>query len=71
MNRLELEYEQLRKQCKQHRKSQKLSAREVAEYTGSYAQSIYDLERGRNIPGMYKFMEYLDSIGLKIKLEER
>lgn len=70
MDKVELEYLKLLEQCREVRKLNHLSGRHVAESMDSYAQCIYDLERARNIPGMYKFMKYLDSIGLKITLEE-
>lgn len=71
MDKIEYEYRELREQCRQHRKSQKLTAKDVAESIGSYPQVVYDLERGRNIPGMYRFLQYIDSIGLKIELKEK
>lgn len=66
----ELQYIDMMRKCKNYRKGQKITQTEVAESMKVYQQDICKMENYGNIPNVIKFMEYLDSIGLKIVLKE-
>ena len=66
----ELQYIDLKRKCKSYSKAQKITQSEVADGMHVYQQDICRMENGSNIPSVIKFMEYLDSIGLKIVLKE-
>ena len=66
----ELQYIDMIKKCRNYRKSQKITQTEVADGMHVYQQDICRIEKCSNIPNVIKFMEYLDSIGLKISLKE-
>ena len=66
----ELQYIDMMGKCKNYRKAQKITQSEVADGMHVYQQDICKIENYRNIPNVVKFMEYLDSIGLKIVLKE-
>ena len=66
----ELQYIDMMLKCKNYRKCQKITQSEVADGMHVYQQDICRMENGSNIPSVIKFMEYLDSIGLKIVLKE-
>lgn len=66
----ELQYIDMMRTCKNYRKGQKITQSEVAEGMNVYQQDICKMETYSNIPNVIKFMEYLDSIGLKIVLKE-
>ena len=66
----ELQYIDLIRKCKSYRKSQKITQTEVADGMHVYQQDVCRIENLKTIPSVIKFMEYLDSIGLKIVLKE-
>ena len=66
----ELQYIDMMLKCKIYRKAQKITQSEVADGMHVYQQDVCRMEKCSNIPNVIKFMEYLDSIGLKISLEE-
>ena len=66
----ELQYIDMMLKCRSYRKCQKITQSEVADGMKVYQQDICKMENGSNIPSVIKFMEYLDSIGLKISLKE-
>ena len=66
----ELWYMDMMLKCKNYRKCQKITQSEVAEGMHVYQQDICKMENLKTIPNVIKFMEYLDSIGLKISLKE-
>ena len=66
----ELWYIDMMLKCKSYRKAQKITQSEVADGMHVYQQDICRMENCSNIPSVIKFMEYLDSKGLKISLEE-
>ena len=66
----ELQYIDMMRKCKIYRKCQKISQSEVADGMHVYQQDVCRMEKGSNIPSVIKFLEYLDSIGLKIVLKE-
>ena len=66
----ELQYIDMMLKCKNYRKSQGITQSEVAEGMHVYQQDICKMEKCSNIPNVIKFIEYLDSIGLKIVLKE-
>ena len=66
----ELQYIDMMRKCKSYRKAQKITQTEVADGMNVYQQDICKMETYSNIPNVIKFMEYLDSIGLKIVLKE-
>ena len=66
----ELQYIDMIRKCKNYRKSQGITQTEVAEGMKVYQQDICKIENYKTIPNVIKFMEYLDSIGLKIVLKE-
>ena len=66
----ELWYIDMMLKCKNYRKCQKITQSEVADGMNVYQQDICKMENLKTIPNVIKFLEYLDSIGLKISLEE-
>ena len=66
----ELQYIDMMRKCKNYRKSQKITQSEIADSIKIYQQDVCKMENYRTIPNVIKFMEYLDSIGLKIVLKE-
>ena len=66
----ELWYIDMMLKCKSYRKCQKITQSEVADGMHVYQQDICRMEKCLNIPNVIKFLEYLDSIGLKIVLKE-
>ena len=66
----ELQYIDMIRKCKSYRKGQGITQAEVAEGMHVYQQDICRMEKCSNIPSVTKFMEYLDSIGLKLVLKE-
>ena len=66
----ELQYIDMIRKCKSYRKSQGITQTEVADSMHVYQQDICKMETCRTIPNVIKFLEYLDSIGLKIVLNE-
>ena len=66
----ELWYIDMMRQCKNYRKAQNITQSEVADGMQIYQQDVCRMENCSNIPSVIKFMEYLDSIGLKIVLKE-
>ena len=66
----ELQYIDMIRTCKSYRKCQKITQSEVADGMNVYQQDICKMETYSNIPNVIKFLEYLDSIGLKILLTE-
>ena len=66
----ELQYIDMMLKCKSYRKCQKITQSEVADGMNVYQQDICRMEKCSNIPNVIKFLEYLDSIGLKIVLKE-
>ena len=66
----ELWYIDMMRKCKSYRKCQKITQSEVADGMKVYQQDVCRMEKCSNIPNVIKFMEYLDSIGLKIVLKE-
>ena len=66
----ELWYIDMIRKCRNYRKCQKITQSEVADGMHVYQQDICRMENCSNIPSVIKFMEYLDSIGLKIVLKE-
>ena len=66
----ELQYIDMMLKCKRYRKEQKITQSEVADGMHVYQQDVCRMEKCSNIPNVIKFMEYLDSIGLKIVLKE-
>ena len=66
----ELQYIDMMRKCKNYRKAQNITQIEVADGMNVYQQDICRMENFSNIPSVIKFLEYLDSIGLKISLEE-
>ena len=66
----ELQYIDMIRKCKNYRKAQKITQTEVADGMHVYQQDICKIENLKTIPSVIKFIEYLDSIGLKISLEE-
>ena len=66
----ELQYIDMMLKCKSYRKAQKITQSEVADGMHVYQQDICKIEKCSNIPSVIKFLEYLDSIGLKIVLKE-
>lgn len=71
MTRYEQEYDKILKQCVKVRKEQKITQHELADMILSCQAEITKIERMRTIPGVLKFMEYLDAIGLKLEVVER
>ena len=69
-SKYELQYIDLMRKCKSYRKEQKITQSEVADGMHVYQQDVCRMEKCSNIPNVIKFMEYLDSIGLKIELKE-
>ena len=66
----ELQYIDMMLECKNYRKAQNITQSEVADGMKVYQQDICRMEKCSNIPNVIKFLEYLDSIGLKIVLKE-
>ena len=66
----DLQYIDMMRQCKNYRKAQNITQTEVADGMNVYQQDVCRMEKCSNIPNVIKFMEYLDSIGLKIVLKE-
>ena len=66
----ELWYIDMIRECRNYRKGQGITQSEVADGMHVYQQDICRMEHCSNIPSVIKFMEYLDSIGLKIVLKE-
>ena len=66
----ELWYIDMMMKCKSYRKEQNITQSEVADGMHVYQQDICRMENCSNIPSVIKFIEYLDSIGLKIVLKE-
>ena len=66
----ELWYIDMIRRCKSYRKAQKITQSEVADGMNVYQQDICRIENFKTIPSVVKFIEYLDSIGLKIVLKE-
>ena len=66
----ELQYIDMIRKCRNYRKCQKITQSEVADGMHAYQQDICKIENLKTIPNVIKFLEYLDSIGLKISLEE-
>ena len=66
----ELQYIDMMRKCKNYRKAQKITQTEVADGMHVHQQDICRMETYSNIPNVIKFLEYLDSIGLKISLKE-
>ena len=66
----ELWYMDMMLKCKNYRKCQKITQSEVADGMHVYQQDICRMENLKTIPNVIKFLEYLDSIGLKISLKE-
>ena len=66
----ELQYIDMIRKCKNYRKEQKITQTEVAEGMHVYQQDICKMEKCSTIPNVIKFIEYLDTIGLKIVLKE-
>ena len=66
----ELQYIDMIKKCKNYRKAQNITQSEVADGMHVYQQDICKIENLKTIPNVIKFLEYLDSIGLKISLKE-
>ena len=66
----ELQYIDMMRKCKSYRKAQKITQTEVADGMHVYQQDICRIENLKTIPNVIKFLEYLDSIGLKIVLKE-
>ena len=66
----ELQYIDMMRECKSYRKCQKITQSEVADGMHVYQQDICKMEKCKTIPSVTKFIEYLDSIGLKLELKE-
>ena len=66
----ELWYMDMMLKCKNYRKAQNITQSEVADGMNVYQQDICKMENFKTIPNVIKFLEYLDSIGLKIVLKE-
>ena len=66
----ELQYIDMMLKCRNYRKCQKITQSEVADGMNVYQQDICRMENCSSIPSVIKFIEYLDSIGLKIVLKE-
>ena len=66
----ELQYIDMIRKCRNYRKAQKITQSEVADGMKVYQQDICRMENLKTIPNVIKFLEYLDSIGLKIVLKE-
>ena len=66
----ELQYIDMIRKCKNYRKAQNITQSEAADGMHVYQQDICRIEKFSNIPSVIKFMEYLDSIGLRISLKE-
>lgn len=66
----ELWYIDMMLKCRNYRKCQKITQSEVADGMHVYQQDVCKIENFKTIPNVIKFLEYLDSIGLKISLEE-
>ena len=66
----ELQYIDMMRTCKNYRKEQKITQSEVADGMNVYQQDVCRMENLKTIPNVIKFLEYLDSIGLKIVLKE-
>ena len=66
----ELQYIDMMRKCKRYRKAQKITQTEVADSMHVYQQDVCRMENLKTIPNVIKFLEYLDSIGLKIVLKE-
>ncbi len=70
ISKAEQEYVRIIGECTRHRKLQGITQANVGESMGIYQQDICKMETCRHIPNMVKFLEYLDSIGLKVELKE-
>ena len=66
----ELWYIDMMLKCKNYRKAQKITQSEVADGMHVYQQDICRIENFKTIPSVVKFIEFLDSIGLKIVVKE-
>ena len=66
----ELQYIDMMRKCKNYRKAQNITQSEVADGMNVYQQDICRMENLKTIPNVIKFLENLDSIGLKIVLKE-
>ena len=66
----ELWYIDMMRKCMNYRKALQITQIEVADGMKVYQQDICRMENCSNIPSVIKFLEYLDSIGLKIVLKE-
>ena len=66
----ELQYIDMMRKCKNYRKAQNITQSEVADGMQIYQQDVCKMENLKTIPNVIKFIEYLDSIVLKIVLKE-
>ncbi len=70
ISKAEQEYVRIMMECTKYRKQQKITQATVGNSMGIWQQDICKMETCRHIPNMVKFLEYLDSIGLKVELKE-
>lgn len=59
------------KQALNYRKSKEITQKEIVEATGLSQELVSQMEQIGHIKSLESFIKYVDTLGLKIKLEEK